>query len=36
MNLEQPVEKKKLKRKDYEKKLRDLQVELCHIQAWVK
>ena len=36
MNLEQPVEKKKLKRKDYEKKLRDLQVELCQLQAWVK
>ena len=36
MNVERPVEKKKLKRKDYEKKLRDLQVELCHLQAWVK
>ena len=36
MNVEQPVEKKKLKRKDYEKELRDLQVELCHLQAWVK
>ncbi len=26
----------KLKRKEYEKKLRDLQVELCHLQDWVK
>ncbi len=26
----------KLKRKDYEKKLRKLQVELCHLQEWVK
>lgn len=26
----------KLKRKDYEKKLSKLQVELCHLQAWVK
>ena len=26
----------KLKRKDYEKELRKLQVELCHLQAWVK
>ena len=26
----------KLKRKEYEKELRRLQVELCHLQAWVK
>jgi polyphosphate kinase len=26
----------KLKRKQYEKELRKLQVELCHLQAWVK
>jgi len=26
----------KLKRKEYEKALRKLQVELCHLQAWVK
>src|SRR5438309_6622989 len=26
----------KLKRKDYEKQLRKLQVELCHLQNWVK
>lgn len=26
----------KLKRKDYEKKLLSLQVELCHLQEWVK
>src|ERR1700736_1082532 len=26
----------KLKRKDYEKQLRKLQVELCHLQDWVK
>jgi polyphosphate kinase 2 len=26
----------KLKRKEYEKVLRKLQVELCHLQAWVK
>jgi polyphosphate kinase 2 len=26
----------KLKRKEYEKELRPLQVELCHLQAWVK
>ena len=26
----------KLKRKAYEKELRRLQVELCHLQAWVK
>ena len=28
--------KGKLKRKDYEKELRRLQAELCHLQAWVK
>ena len=26
----------KLKRKGYEKELRKLQAELCHLQAWVK
>jgi len=26
----------KMKRKDYEKELRKLQIELCHLQAWVK
>ena len=26
----------KMKRKDYEKELRKLQVELCHLQDWVK
>src|ERR1700712_4651316 len=26
----------KMKRKDYEKTLRKLQVELCHLQTWVK
>jgi len=29
-------EKKKLKTKDYEKELRRLQAELCHLQEWVK
>jgi polyphosphate kinase 2 len=28
--------KSKLKRKEYEKELRRLQAELCHLQAWVK
>ncbi len=36
MIIEQASGKKKLKRKDYEKKLHDLQVELCHLQSWVK
>ena len=26
----------KMKRKPYEKELRKLQVELCHVQEWVK
>jgi polyphosphate kinase 2 (PPK2 family) len=26
----------KMRRKDYEKELRKLQVELCHLQDWVK
>jgi polyphosphate kinase 2 (PPK2 family) len=26
---------KKLKRKEYEKELRKLQAELCHLQEWV-
>jgi polyphosphate kinase len=29
-------DKSKLKRKEYEKELRRLQAELCHLQAWVK
>ncbi len=29
-------ESKKLKRKKYEKELRKLQIELCHLQEWVK
>ena len=31
-----PDGKTKMKRKDYEKELRKLQVELCHLQEWVK
>jgi polyphosphate kinase 2 len=31
-----PKQATKLKRKTYEKELRKLQVELCHLQAWVK
>src|SRR6516225_974090 len=27
---------RKLKRKDYEKELRKLQAELCHLQEWIK
>ena len=26
----------KMKRKDYEEQLRKLQVEICHLQEWVK
>jgi polyphosphate kinase 2 len=29
-------DKPRMKRKDYEKELRKLQVELCHLQTWVK
>ena len=29
-------DKEKMKRKDYEKELRKLQEELCHLQAWPK
>ena len=29
-------EKTKMKAKDYDKDLRKLQVELCHLQEWVK
>ncbi len=37
MTAKQPGDKKpKMKRKDYEKELRALQVELCHLQGWVK
>lgn len=30
------VPRERLKRKDYEKELGKLQVELCHLQDWVK
>src|SRR5258705_547482 len=30
------AKREKMKRKDYEKALRKLQVELCHLQEWVK
>jgi polyphosphate kinase 2 len=30
------LERPKLKRKEYEKELRKLQVELCHVQEWAK
>src|SRR5215469_11871829 len=30
------VEHSKLKRKEYEKELEKLQVELCHLQEWAK
>ena len=30
------AENGRMKRKDYEKELRELQVELCHLQDWVK
>jgi polyphosphate kinase 2 len=33
MAKEEPA---KMKRKDYESKLRELQVQLCHLQEWVK
>jgi polyphosphate kinase len=32
----EPDKNNKMKRKDYEKELRKLQVELCHLQDWVK
>ena len=35
MKNREPDKKQKLKRKDYEKKLHDLQVELRHLQDWV-
>jgi polyphosphate kinase 2 (PPK2 family) len=34
MAKDAPAEK--MKRKDYEKELEKLQVELCHLQEWVK
>ena len=34
--MEKSAGKKKLKKKDYENGLRRLQVELCHLQDWVK
>jgi polyphosphate kinase 2 len=34
MSADEPAEK--MKRKDYEKELGKLQVELCHLQEWVK
>ena len=36
MNVHHRVEPEKLKRKDYDKELRKLQVELCYLQEWVK
>src|SRR3954463_13192428 len=33
---EQPRTNGKLKRKHYEKRLRELQVELCYLQDWVR
>ena len=33
---EEDKSNRKLKRKEYEKELHKLQVELCHLQAWVK
>jgi polyphosphate kinase 2 len=36
MTKENMDEKPKLKRKQYEKELRRLQAELCHLQEWVK
>ena len=36
MAKENSDEKPKLKRKEYEKELRRLQAELCHLQEWVK
>ncbi len=36
MDKENSDEKPKLKRKEYEKELRRLQAELCHLQEWVK
>ena len=35
-SAERPTERPKLKRKEYEKKLRELQTELCSLQDWVK
>ena len=34
MSADEPAER--MKRKDYEKELEKLQVELCHLQEWVK
>ncbi|MGB6954061.1 MAG: polyphosphate kinase 2, partial [Bradyrhizobium sp.] len=31
-----PLARPKLKRKAYEKELRKLQVQLCHLQDWVR
>ena len=36
MTKENSDRKPKLKRKEYEKELRRLQAELCHLQEWVK
>ena len=36
MAKENNGDKPKLKQKQYEKELRHLQVELCHLQEWVK
>src|SRR5947209_18717608 len=34
--MAQGAESARMKRKDYEKELRKLQVQLCHLQEWVK
>ncbi len=36
MTMEKCAGEAKLKKRDYEKKLHHLQVELCHLQEWVK
>ena len=36
MTNQNPNDKPKLKKRQYEKELRRLQVELCHLQEWVK
>src|ERR1700742_1658745 len=36
MTSTKTAQKEKMKRKPYEEELRKLQVELCHLQEWVK
>lgn len=36
VHMSKPHETEKLSRKDYERQLETLQVELCHLQEWVK